>query len=380
MWSNGAGRAATDGVWRFAETKPISTYITCVVAGPYHYVTRRLRARPARTARRWRSRSARCAARALAPHFDADDVFLITKQGLDFFHDHFDYPYPFGKYDQAFVPEYNLGAMENPGLVTFREEYVFRGKVTRASYEAPGQRHPARDGAHVVRRPGHHGVVGRPVAQGVLRRLHGHLRERRRDPLRPTPGSPSPTAARPGPTAPTSSPPPTRSPPTSATWRTPSSTSTASPTPRAPPCSSSSSPTSGRTPSWRAPGATSSGTRTATPASATCWRCSEETSGRDMADVVAGLAADGGRQLADPAGAAGRRGPGRRARGASRRRPSRTRAAPAPGGDRPVPARGRRGAGAVRARRGGRRRAAHGGRGAGRGSRRPSWCWSTTTT
>ncbi|MFD0069976.1 M1 family aminopeptidase, partial [Streptomyces sp. NPDC127574] len=49
---------------------------------------------------------------------------------------HFDYPYPFGKYDQAFVPEYNLGAMENPGLVTFREEYIFRGNVTQASYEA----------------------------------------------------------------------------------------------------------------------------------------------------------------------------------------------------------------------------------------------------
>jgi len=73
--------------------------------------------------------------KGLAPHFDSADVFLVTKQGLDFFHDHFDYPYPFGKYDQAFVPEYNLGAMENPGCVTFREEYVFRGKVTRASYE-----------------------------------------------------------------------------------------------------------------------------------------------------------------------------------------------------------------------------------------------------
>ena len=73
--------------------------------------------------------------KGLARHFDADDVFLVTKQGLDFFHDHFDYPYPFGKYDQAFVPEYNLGAMENPGLVTFREEFIFRGKVTQASYE-----------------------------------------------------------------------------------------------------------------------------------------------------------------------------------------------------------------------------------------------------
>ncbi|MFI8289907.1 aminopeptidase N [Streptomyces sp. ms191] len=129
VWSNGAGERADDGVWRFAETAPISTYVTCVVAGPYHYVTD--------TYRRGELEiplGAMCR-RSLAKHFDADDVFLITKQGLDFFHDNFDYPYPFGKYDQAFVPEYNLGAMENPGMVTFREEYVYRGKVTQAAYE-----------------------------------------------------------------------------------------------------------------------------------------------------------------------------------------------------------------------------------------------------
>ncbi|GGS72099.1 aminopeptidase N [Streptomyces griseoviridis] len=133
VWSGGAGERA-DGVWRFAETKPISTYITCVVAGPYHYVTDTYERTLADGTRLRVPLGALCR-KGLAPHFDADDVFLITKQGLDFFHDHFDYPYPFGKYDQAFVPEYNLGAMENPGLVTFREEYIFRGKVTRSSYE-----------------------------------------------------------------------------------------------------------------------------------------------------------------------------------------------------------------------------------------------------
>ncbi|WP_328871398.1 aminopeptidase N [Streptomyces sp. NBC_00287] len=134
VWSNGVGKRA-DGVWRFAETKPISTYITCVVAGPYHYVTDTYeRVLPDGTTLHI-PLGAMCR-KGLAPHFDADDVFLVTKQGLDFFHDHFDYPYPFGKYDQAFVPEYNLGAMENPGLVTFREEYIFRGKVTQASYES----------------------------------------------------------------------------------------------------------------------------------------------------------------------------------------------------------------------------------------------------
>ncbi|MFI1734452.1 aminopeptidase N [Streptomyces acidicola] len=133
VWSNGAGEQQ-DGVWRFAETKPISTYITAVVAGPYHYVTDTYERTFEDGTRLEIPLGAMCR-KGLAPYFDADDVFLVTKQGLDFFHDHFDYPYPFGKYDQAFVPEYNLGAMENPGLVTFREEFIFRGKVTRASYE-----------------------------------------------------------------------------------------------------------------------------------------------------------------------------------------------------------------------------------------------------
>ncbi|MFG3345394.1 aminopeptidase N [Streptomyces sp. NPDC048018] len=129
VWSNGVGEQDAEGRWRFAGTEPISTYITCVVAGPYHYVTD--------TYRRGELEiplGAMCR-KGLAKHFDADDVFLVTKQGLDFFHDNFDYPYPFGKYDQAFVPEYNLGAMENPGMVTFREEYIYRGKVTQAAYE-----------------------------------------------------------------------------------------------------------------------------------------------------------------------------------------------------------------------------------------------------
>ncbi|NXY96946.1 aminopeptidase N [Streptomyces sp. BR123] len=129
VWSNGAEESREGLTRRFAETAPISTYITCVVAGPYHYVTDTY-TRGDLTI----PLGAMCR-KGLAKHFDADDVFLVTKQGFDFFHEHFDYPYPFGKYDQAFVPEYNLGAMENPGMVTFREEYIFRGKVTRAAYE-----------------------------------------------------------------------------------------------------------------------------------------------------------------------------------------------------------------------------------------------------
>ncbi|MFF4185706.1 aminopeptidase N [Streptomyces sp. NPDC001691] len=134
VWSNGAGGQEADGVWRFAATEPISTYITCVVAGPYHYVTDSYTRTFDDGGKLEIPLGAMCR-KGLARHFDADDVFLVTKQGLDFFHDNFDFPYPFGKYDQAFVPEYNLGAMENPGMVTFREEYIYRGKVTQAAYE-----------------------------------------------------------------------------------------------------------------------------------------------------------------------------------------------------------------------------------------------------
>ena len=127
--SNRAG--VTDGtVTTFAPTLPISTYITAVAAGPYHGVesswTRGDLTVPL---------GAYCRA-SLAEYFDAEDIFDITERGLDFFHDKFDYPYPFGKYDQIFVPEYNLGAMENPGLVTFTESHVFRSAATEAQYEA----------------------------------------------------------------------------------------------------------------------------------------------------------------------------------------------------------------------------------------------------
>ncbi|MGW1791436.1 aminopeptidase N [Streptomyces tubercidicus] len=133
--SNGAQEGeAEGGRHRFATTKPISTYITAVVAGPYHFVSDSYRRTFDDGTELEIPLGALCR-KGLAKHFDADDVFTVTKQGLDFFHDHFDFPYPFGKYDTAFVPEYNLGAMENPGCVTFREEFIFRGKVTEASYE-----------------------------------------------------------------------------------------------------------------------------------------------------------------------------------------------------------------------------------------------------
>ncbi|WP_371497045.1 aminopeptidase N [Kitasatospora sp. NBC_00374] len=120
--------------WRFAPTRPISTYLTAVVAGPYH-VVRDHYSRELPDGSTLEIPLAATCRKSLARFFDADEILTVTKQGLDFFHEEFDYPYPFGKYDQCFVPEYNIGAMENPGCVTFREEFVFRSKVTEAAYE-----------------------------------------------------------------------------------------------------------------------------------------------------------------------------------------------------------------------------------------------------
>jgi aminopeptidase N len=113
------------GTWRFAPTAPMSTYITALVAGPYAHVHDEHDGIPL---------GIYCRA-SLIQHLDPEDLFTVTKQGFDFFHKVFGYRYPFGKYDQLFVPEFNAGAMENAGAVTFLEDYVFRSKVTDAAYE-----------------------------------------------------------------------------------------------------------------------------------------------------------------------------------------------------------------------------------------------------
>ncbi|MBM7460916.1 aminopeptidase N [Rhodococcus coprophilus] len=110
----------------FAPTLPISTYITAIVGGPYHRVDSTW-SRGELTV----PLGVLCRA-SLAEYFDADEILAITAQGMDYYAEHFDFPYPFTKYDQVFVPEYNLGAMENPGCVTFTEAYVFRGAATDA--------------------------------------------------------------------------------------------------------------------------------------------------------------------------------------------------------------------------------------------------------
>ncbi|ODQ95788.1 aminopeptidase N [Mycolicibacterium holsaticum] len=131
--SNGATLAVEDDGnakrHRFAATPRMSTYLVALIAGPYA---------------RWDDTYSDdhgdiplglFCRKSLAQFMDADRLFTETKQGFSFYHNNFGVPYAFGKYDQLFVPEFNAGAMENAGAVTFLEDYVFRSKVTRASYE-----------------------------------------------------------------------------------------------------------------------------------------------------------------------------------------------------------------------------------------------------
>ena len=122
-----AGQA--NATWVFPPTPRMSTYITALVAGPYHVVRDEYRG-PNGTY----PLGVFCRA-SLAQYLDSADIFELTKQGFAFFEEQFGIPYPFAKYDQLFVPEFNAGAMENAGCVTFLEDFVFRSRVTQAAYE-----------------------------------------------------------------------------------------------------------------------------------------------------------------------------------------------------------------------------------------------------
>jgi len=113
----------------FEPTPRQSSYLTAVAAGPYHRESDTWSiARPDGSTQS--IELGLLCRQSMAEFASADEVFAITKHGLDFFDAAFAYPYPWGKYDQIFVPEYNLGAMENPGLVTFTDSYLYRGTAT----------------------------------------------------------------------------------------------------------------------------------------------------------------------------------------------------------------------------------------------------------
>jgi aminopeptidase N len=125
------GADAGDGSrrWHFPPTPLMATYITHVSAGPWHVVRSEHDGIPLGIFCR----------QSLARYLDPEEIFEVTRQGFDFYHQAFGIKYPFGKYDQLFVPEFKEGAMENAGAVTFLEDYVFRSRVTDSARESRGE-------------------------------------------------------------------------------------------------------------------------------------------------------------------------------------------------------------------------------------------------
>ena len=117
-------------VWQFAATPRLSSYVTALIAGPYQSVRSEVTSSDGRVVP-----LGVFARKSLMQYLDADNIFDLTRQGFEFFEAQFGCPYPFEKYDQLFVPEFNAGAMENAGAVTILEGYVFRSKVTGAQIE-----------------------------------------------------------------------------------------------------------------------------------------------------------------------------------------------------------------------------------------------------
>lgn len=116
-----------DGMWRydFAPTPRISTYVTAVVAGPFEGRSRKIRSVDGREI----ELGTYCRA-SLIDHLDSEEIMEVTEAGFKFFETEFAIPYPFIKYDQVFVPEFNFGAMENVGCVTIRDQFLFRSRPT----------------------------------------------------------------------------------------------------------------------------------------------------------------------------------------------------------------------------------------------------------
>ncbi len=119
---NGAATRTGEGSWALATTKPLATYFFTVCAGPYVSVAAEHDGIPLGI-------HARASLREPLER-QAEQILTITRQSFDYYHSLFGIRYPFGEYHQVFVPEFNAGAMENPGCVTLRDQYLFRGATT----------------------------------------------------------------------------------------------------------------------------------------------------------------------------------------------------------------------------------------------------------
>ncbi|WP_394276616.1 aminopeptidase N [Luteococcus sp.] len=125
---NSPATRLTDGSWQTERTAPISTYLATVVAGPWVELRRAPEGQPGQTA----PELGLLARRELEGELrrDAEELFALTGRLLPAYRELFGVDYPFGDYLQVFVPDFNAGAMEDPGCVLLREQFLHRGQAT----------------------------------------------------------------------------------------------------------------------------------------------------------------------------------------------------------------------------------------------------------
>ena len=164
-WATRRPPESADGHWQLATSQPLVDLLRHAGGGPYASVTAEHDGIPL---------GLHCRA-SLAEHLqdEADDLLSVTRPPSTPTTSCSACGIPFGEYHQVFVPDFNAGAMENPGCVTLRDQYVFRSRASTGQRVAAGGDGRPRDGPHVVRRPGHDALVGRPVAERVVRRVPG---------------------------------------------------------------------------------------------------------------------------------------------------------------------------------------------------------------
>ena len=121
---NGPSEMTEPGRWQITPLAPLSTYFVTLVAGPYASVHDEHDG----------IRLGLHVRASLAEYLEAEaaDLLEVTTAAFDYYHRAFGVRYPFGEYHQVFVPDFNAGAMENPGCVTLRDSYIYRARATAA--------------------------------------------------------------------------------------------------------------------------------------------------------------------------------------------------------------------------------------------------------
>lgn len=109
----------------FNQTPLISTYLHAFVGGPYKRIDLADHENTAPMSIYCRDSLFKFAEE------QQTGIFKFGVEGIKFYNEFFKVPFPFTKYDYVFCPEYTVGAMEYPGVITYNDRFIYREKPNR---------------------------------------------------------------------------------------------------------------------------------------------------------------------------------------------------------------------------------------------------------